>query len=126
MKLAEQPEMRFVISNTTEAGIAFDPACKLDDDFYICTGSFHWEELATGNLLQCSCTKHIIHTAHSNIYRCLVTYISDIEFHFRILQSVTHIVLLLFISAKDSDFFDIGIQETPKDGITERAGAAGD
>ena len=31
MKLAEQPEMRFVISNTTEAGIAFDPACKLDD-----------------------------------------------------------------------------------------------
>ena len=31
MKLAEQPEIRFVISNTTEAGIAFDPACKLDD-----------------------------------------------------------------------------------------------
>lgn len=31
MKLAEQPEMRFVISNTTEAGIAFDPSCKLTD-----------------------------------------------------------------------------------------------
>lgn len=31
LKLAEQPEMRFVVSNTTEAGIAFDPACKLDD-----------------------------------------------------------------------------------------------
>ena len=31
MKLAEQPEMRFVISNTTEAGIAFDPSCKLAD-----------------------------------------------------------------------------------------------
>ena len=31
MKLAENPEMRFVISNTTEAGIAFDPACKLED-----------------------------------------------------------------------------------------------
>ncbi|MDR2914870.1 MAG: tagaturonate reductase [Tannerella sp.] len=31
MKLAEQPEMRFVISNTTEAGITFDPACKLTD-----------------------------------------------------------------------------------------------
>ncbi|MBO4826286.1 MAG: tagaturonate reductase [Prevotella sp.] len=29
--LAEQPEIRFVISNTTEAGIAFDPACKLSD-----------------------------------------------------------------------------------------------
>ncbi len=31
MSLAEQPEIRFVISNTTEAGIAFDPACKLSD-----------------------------------------------------------------------------------------------
>ena len=31
LKLAEQPEIRFVISNTTEAGIAFDPACKFMD-----------------------------------------------------------------------------------------------
>ena len=31
LRLAEQPEMRFVISNTTEAGIAFDPACKFTD-----------------------------------------------------------------------------------------------
>ena len=31
LQLAEQPEMRFVISNTTEAGIAFDPACRLTD-----------------------------------------------------------------------------------------------
>lgn len=31
MHLAEQPEMRFVISNTTEAGIVFDPSCKLTD-----------------------------------------------------------------------------------------------
>lgn len=29
--LAAQPEMRFIISNTTEAGITFDPACKLND-----------------------------------------------------------------------------------------------
>ena len=31
LKLAEQPEMRFVISNTTEAGITFDPSCKFTD-----------------------------------------------------------------------------------------------
>lgn len=31
MALTEQPDIRFVISNTTEAGIAFDPECKLDD-----------------------------------------------------------------------------------------------
>ena len=30
MALAEQPEIRFIISNTTEAGIAFDPSCKLE------------------------------------------------------------------------------------------------
>ena len=29
--LAEQPEVRFVISNTTEAGITFDPSCRLSD-----------------------------------------------------------------------------------------------
>jgi altronate hydrolase len=31
MRLAELPQMRFVISNTTEAGIVFDPACRLSD-----------------------------------------------------------------------------------------------
>ncbi len=31
LRLAEQSEIRFVISNTTEAGIAFDPACRLSD-----------------------------------------------------------------------------------------------
>lgn len=31
LQLADQPEMRFVISNTTEAGITFDPSCKLTD-----------------------------------------------------------------------------------------------
>ena len=31
MKLAENPEIRFVVSNTTEAGIAYDASCKLTD-----------------------------------------------------------------------------------------------
>lgn len=31
LALAEQPEMRFVVSNTTEAGIAFDDSCKFTD-----------------------------------------------------------------------------------------------
>lgn len=31
MSLAEQPEIRFVISNTTEAGITFDASCKFTD-----------------------------------------------------------------------------------------------
>lgn len=31
LRLAESPDVKFVISNTTEAGIAFDPECKLSD-----------------------------------------------------------------------------------------------
>lgn len=31
LALAENPAYRFIISNTTEAGIAFDPACKFTD-----------------------------------------------------------------------------------------------
>lgn len=31
MALAEQPDIRFVISNTTEAGITFDPSCEFTD-----------------------------------------------------------------------------------------------
>ncbi len=31
LALAENPALRFVVSNTTEAGIAFDPACRLTD-----------------------------------------------------------------------------------------------
>ena len=31
MALAEQPDIRFIISNTTEAGITFDPSCKFTD-----------------------------------------------------------------------------------------------
>jgi tagaturonate reductase len=31
LKLAENPDIRFVISNTTEAGIAFDATCRLTD-----------------------------------------------------------------------------------------------
>ena len=31
LALAADPDIRFVISNTTEAGIAFDPSCRLED-----------------------------------------------------------------------------------------------
>jgi tagaturonate reductase len=31
LKLAEQPEMRFIVSNTTEAGIVFDETAKISD-----------------------------------------------------------------------------------------------
>ena len=31
IECVKNPDIRFIVSNTTEAGIAYDPACKLDD-----------------------------------------------------------------------------------------------
>ncbi len=31
MSCADNKDLRFIVSNTTEAGIAFDPSCKKDD-----------------------------------------------------------------------------------------------
>ncbi len=31
LSCARNPELRFIVSNTTEAGIAYDPSCKLED-----------------------------------------------------------------------------------------------
>lgn len=31
LKCASNPDLRFIVSNTTEAGIAYDPECRLDD-----------------------------------------------------------------------------------------------
>ena len=31
LRLAEEPQLRYVVSNTTESGIVFDPACRIDD-----------------------------------------------------------------------------------------------
>lgn len=31
LKLADNPELRFIVSNTTESGITFDPDCKITD-----------------------------------------------------------------------------------------------
>ena len=31
LEIAQNPDLRFIVSNTTEAGIAFDPGCRFGD-----------------------------------------------------------------------------------------------
>jgi hypothetical protein len=68
--------MRFVISNTTEAGIAFDPTCKLEDapaaSYPSLTGTFLMNEILgdkdririeDGAIVTIGATTFILHTA---------------------------------------------------------------
>ena len=70
--------------------------------------------------------KNIIYAVHGILYRCQIPYIPDKEANFprRLrhfgLKLMAHIVLLLFISGKDTNFLNIRIQETVEYGITER------
>ena len=87
---------------------------------YIRTSRLHREEFTRRHLFQCSCSKHIIHTTHCHIDRSLMTYITDVEFHFsslfRILRlkMMTHIILFLFITREDTNLLDVAIQEATK------------
>ena len=84
------------------------------------------EELAAGNLFQGGGGKHIIHSHHGTVHRLAVTDITDIKFHFRILQVMTHVILLFLVTAKNTDFLDVTIKKTTQYGITEGTGTAGD
>ena len=86
--------------------------------------SLQREELATGNLLQGGGRKHIIHSYHSTINGLAITHVTDIEFYFRILQGMPHIVLLLLITAKDANFLDSAIKKATQYRVTERTCSA--
>ena len=92
---------------------------------YIGACSLHRKEFATGHLLQGSGTEHVVHTTHRHIYRCLIAYIPDVEFYFRILQQMTHVILLLLVAAEDAYFLNVAVEETAQNRVTERTGTAG-
>ena len=91
---------------------------------HICAYSLHRKELTRGHLLQRGCTKHIVHANHSQIYRLFVADVSDIELYFRILQHVSHIILLLLITREDANFLNITVEKTAENCISERTRTA--
>ncbi|MNP18259.1 hypothetical protein D3C76_1107330 [compost metagenome] len=87
--------------------------------------SFHRVELAGRHLLQCGCVKHVINAFHRIADAVVVTNVADIKFQLWIVQGNPHIFLLFFITTKDANFFNIGLQKTIQNSVTERACTAG-
>ena len=90
------------------------------------TDCLHREELTRRHLLQSGRREHIVHTFHRHIHGRLVADVADVILHFWILQRMTHVILLLLVPRKDTDFFDVAVQKATEDGVTERAGTTGD
>ena len=78
---------------------------------YVRARSLHREELARRNLFQGRRCENIVDPAHRDINGRLVAYVADIELHFRVLQRMTHVILLLFIPAENADLLDVAIQK---------------
>ena len=65
--------------------------------------------------------KNVIYTMHCSIYTSFISYITNIEFHFRILECMTHIILFFFIPAKNPNFLKhFSIQKPFEYSITKR------
>ena len=78
---------------------------------YVRARSLHREELARRNLFQGRRCENIVDPAHRDINGRFVAYVADIELHFRVLQRMTHVILLFFIPAENADLLDVAIQK---------------
>ena len=84
------------------------------------------EKFAGRNLFKSSSMKNIVDPFYRLTNTIWITHITNIKFYFFILQMMTHIVLFLFITGKNTDFFDIGIKKSFQYSITEGTCSTGD
>ena len=84
----------------------------------------HREELAGWHLFESRCRENIVDTTHRHIHRLLVAHIADIELDLRVLQCMTHIILLLLVAREDANLLDIGIKESTKHGVSKTSRTA--
>ena len=91
---------------------------------HVRTHRLHREELAARDLLQGGCREHVVHPAHRDVHALLVAHVPDEELHLRVLEHVTHVVLLLLVPREDADLLDVAVQEATEHGVPETARAA--
>lgn len=78
LALAENPDMRFIISNTTEAGIAFDESCKFTDKAALsfpgklCQLLYHRFEMKLGGFVILPC--ELIDSNADELKKCVLEY----------------------------------------------------
>ncbi len=88
----------------------------------------HREELAARDLLERGCVEDVVHAAHRGPEGGPVADVADLELYLvrdiRVsgLILVAHIVLLLFVAGEDANLLDVGLEESPKDGIAKAPG----
>ena len=70
--------------------------------------------------------KNEIYTSHRLVKAGGIAHIPDVELQFGMIQGNAHVFLLLFVTAEDAYFADIGIQKSVKHRIAERSGSTGD
>ena len=85
----------------------------------------HRVEFAGRNLLEGSGVENVINTAHRGRDGVRIAHVTDVELQLAVVVKLPHVVLLLLVTGEDADFTDIGIEETAKNGVAERAGATG-
>src|SRR3546814_3615959 len=87
--------------------------CSSDLD--ICANRFHRIKFAGRHLLECGGMENIIGTLHCLTDAVVIPYITDIESQLLVRQRNAHVVLLLLITAKDTDLPNARIQKTVQD-----------
>src|SRR5690606_14554744 len=93
---------------------------------HVGTNCLHWIELARGHLLQCGRVEHVVHVSQGIVNTIIVADVTDIEFHTVVLQSDSHVFLLLFVATKNTDLGQVGIKEAPEHRVSKRSGSSSD
>ena len=93
--------------------------------------SLHWEKLTGRDLLQSCGVENVVNTGHCITDRLRVTDITNVEldllgiFRMLSLKLMTHIILLLFVTGKDADFFQVRIQKVLQNSRAKRTSTTG-
>ncbi|GAA0691779.1 hypothetical protein GCM10009104_18410 [Marinobacterium maritimum] len=68
----------------------------------------------------------VIHPTGRVQHAIVITHIANVELELGISVTLTHVVLLLLVTAENANFSDVCVQEAVENGIAEGTGAAGD
>ncbi|MNF04385.1 hypothetical protein D3C80_2038900 [compost metagenome] len=80
-------------------------------------------EFAGWHLLERRRMENIINTAGGVQDTLIITHVADIELQLAIGIALAHVILLLLVTAENTNFSDVGIEEAFENGVAERTGA---
>jgi len=93
---------------------------------HVGTHRLHGVEFAGGDLLEGGGMEDEVYLVQGGMDAIVGAYVADVELQFGVVQIDPHVFLLLFITGKNADLLDVGIEEAPQDRVAEGTGTAGD